>query len=152
ACDLVQDSGECQHYVLKWYYDKKRKICGQFWYGGCGGNKNRQAIDIGGEEAVRWIENWLNGQAQMVGISGARSSWRRIISSVPQGSILGPVQFNIFINYLDGEAECTPSKFVDGTKLGSVAVMPKGCAAIQRDLDRLEKSADRNLVKFNRKK
>ncbi|XP_071660993.1 collagen alpha-4(VI) chain-like isoform X1 [Patagioenas fasciata] len=41
ACDLVQDSGECQNYVLKWYYDKEQKVCGQFWYGGCGGNKNR---------------------------------------------------------------------------------------------------------------
>ncbi|KAI1242879.1 hypothetical protein IHE44_0000435 [Lamprotornis superbus] len=41
ACDLVQDSGECQNYILKWYYDKEQKICGQFWYGGCGGNKNR---------------------------------------------------------------------------------------------------------------
>ncbi|XP_071592972.1 collagen alpha-4(VI) chain-like [Heliangelus exortis] len=41
ACDLVQDSGECQNYVLKWYYDKEKKMCGQFWYGGCGGNKNR---------------------------------------------------------------------------------------------------------------
>uniref|UniRef100_A0A803Y8V6 Uncharacterized protein n=3 Tax=Meleagris gallopavo TaxID=9103 RepID=A0A803Y8V6_MELGA len=41
VCDLVQDSGECQNYVLKWYYNKEQKMCGQFWYGGCGGNKNR---------------------------------------------------------------------------------------------------------------
>ncbi|XP_026699248.1 collagen alpha-4(VI) chain-like isoform X1 [Athene cunicularia] len=41
ACGLAQDSGECENYVLKWYYDKEQKTCGQFWYGGCGGNKNR---------------------------------------------------------------------------------------------------------------
>uniref|UniRef100_A0A8C0IFM7 BPTI/Kunitz inhibitor domain-containing protein n=1 Tax=Bubo bubo TaxID=30461 RepID=A0A8C0IFM7_BUBBB len=41
ACGLAQDSGECENYVLKWYYDKEQKMCGQFWYGGCGGNKNR---------------------------------------------------------------------------------------------------------------
>ncbi|XP_027515370.1 collagen alpha-6(VI) chain [Corapipo altera] len=41
ACDLVQDSGECQNYILKWYYHKEQKMCGQFWYGGCGGNRNR---------------------------------------------------------------------------------------------------------------
>ncbi|XP_067148283.1 collagen alpha-6(VI) chain-like [Apteryx mantelli] len=41
ACDLLQDSGGCQDYVLKWYYNKAQKTCGQFWYGGCGGNKNR---------------------------------------------------------------------------------------------------------------
>ncbi|XP_014381510.1 collagen alpha-6(VI) chain-like isoform X1 [Alligator sinensis] len=41
ACVVAQETGECQDYVLKWYYDKEQKTCGQFWYGGCGGNKNR---------------------------------------------------------------------------------------------------------------
>ncbi|XP_035174509.1 collagen alpha-6(VI) chain [Oxyura jamaicensis] len=41
ACDLARDSGECQNYDLKWYYNKEQKMCSWFWYGGCGGNKNR---------------------------------------------------------------------------------------------------------------
>ncbi|XP_010221222.1 PREDICTED: collagen alpha-6(VI) chain [Tinamus guttatus] len=41
TCDLPQDSGECQDYVLKWSYNKWQKTCDPFWYGGCGGNKNR---------------------------------------------------------------------------------------------------------------
>ncbi|XP_023137697.2 collagen alpha-6(VI) chain-like isoform X2 [Amphiprion ocellaris] len=41
VCLLTMDAGDCQNYVLMWFYDSKRGVCSRFWYGGCGGNKNR---------------------------------------------------------------------------------------------------------------
>ena len=61
----------------------------------------------------------------------------------------GPVLFNIFSNDLLDGAECTCSNFDDDTKLKGAADTPEGSAAIQWILNRLDKWADRNLMKFN---
>ncbi|XP_021530048.2 collagen alpha-4(VI) chain-like isoform X4 [Aotus nancymaae] len=40
-CSMDPVQGECQDYTLKWYYNKEKRVCQQFWYGSCGGNANR---------------------------------------------------------------------------------------------------------------
>ncbi|CAM5083152.1 unnamed protein product [Eretmochelys imbricata] len=100
----------------------------------------------------RWIESWLDCWAQQVMINGFMSSWQLVSSGVPQGSVLGSVLFNIFINDLDDGINCTLRKFADVTKLVGEIDTLEGRDRVQSNLDKLEDWAKRNLMRFNKDK
>ena len=65
--------------------------------------------------AARWIRNWLAGCCQLVCINQSYSNWAPVTSGIPQGIVLGPLPFLIYINYLDTNIVSKISKFADDT-------------------------------------
>lgn len=74
------------------------------------------------------------------------------LMAYPLQSILKPTPSSIFIKNQDDGSEGSLSQFIDDVKLGKVVDKPKGRAAIQRNIVRLEKWADGNCLKFNEEK
>ena len=88
-----------------------------------------------------WIRNWLTDRRQRVLVGGEESEWQevRVKSGVPQGSLLGPILFNIFNNDIDLLIELLTLliKFADDTKLANIIKGQEDQRVLQECLDRL---------------
>lgn len=101
-----------------------------------------------------WIEDWLSNRRQRVVIAGSNSEWGDVESGVIQGSVLGPILFDVYIDDLDEVVRMITliKKFADDTKLGQTIKSPEDRAKLQEALDGVDNWARQWGMEFNHSK
>ncbi len=86
------------------------------------------------EPLLRSVTEWLHGREQRVVINGKASEWRPVVSGVPQGSVIAPILFTIYINDIDVNVCSEILKFADDTKLFRRIASVIDAVCLQEDL------------------
>ena len=87
---------------------------------------------------LNWLSDWTKGRAQRVVLNGINSSWADVLSSVVQGSVLGPVLFTIFINDIDTvitDPRTKMFKYADDSKFGRPIRSETDALSLQSAID-----------------
>lgn len=98
---------------------------------------------------LNWIEAFLSGRSQRVVMGQAHSDWLPVTSGVPQGSVLGPTLFIIFINDLVDQLKSIAKLYADDTKLISIINSIADCQRLQEDLDLISNWTKTWLMQLN---
>ena len=96
-----------------------------------------------------WIETWLSGRQQRVLLNGSKSEWQDVLSGVPQGSVLGPLLFLIFINKIENKINSKVLKFADDIKMFRMIRSENDHDIFQSDLNKLVEWSEAWQMKFN---
>ena len=95
-------------------------------------------------QLLNWIKDFLNGRKQRVVVN----EWKDVVSGVPQGSVIGPLLFVLYINDLPDVVEAEVYLFADDTKI-FCKILENGSSSLQEYLNRLQKWSDTWLLKFH---
>ena len=99
-----------------------------------------------------WKQNWLTDRKQRVSAEGETSAWTAVHSGVPQGSVLGPLLFLIYINDLEDGVASNIIKFADDTQIFRRVQTRQECRTLQEDLNRLEQWSAKWQMLFHHSK
>ena len=110
-----------------------------------------QAYGIRGK-VLQWIRNFLTAREQRVVINGVASKTAPVTSGIPQGSVLGPILFLIYVNDLPDFVSSKVKLFADDTKLYREIKNPQDKDVLQNDLDNLMKWSRIWQLPFNESK
>ena len=107
-----------------------------------------------GDRVVDWFWDFLSGRSMRVVLSGSSSSYRDVKSGVPQGSVVGPLLFLIYINHVVEGISAKFCLFADDLKLYLAFPHDKlkfqdGCASMQRDINLLSARSSSWGLKFS---
>ena len=99
---------------------------------------------------VNWIKEFLSDRKQKVMVNGECSTWYEVTSGIPQGSVLGPTLFVMYINSLpDVISQSSSYLFADDTKLANGIFENSDCEALQSDLNNMVEWTEKSLLKFH---
>ena len=107
-----------------------------------------EAIGVTGE-VKEWLGDWLRNRVQRVVVEGEESDWKKVLSSVVQGSVLGGTLFTIYIDDIDEGILTLLKKFADDTKIARKIKDEKDRDKFQEDLTRLSMWAKKWAMEFN---
>lgn len=110
--------------------------------------KQVQSFGINGQ-ALEWINSFLTNRRQQVRANGELSEFKPVLSGVPQGSILGPVLFTIYVNDIPSELDTLISLYADDTKIYSAITSESSIDSLKLDLRKLENWANLMQMKFH---
>ena len=96
-----------------------------------------------------WIKDFLRGREQRVVLNGYKSEWSEVRSGIPQGSVLGPILFLIYINDLPDVVNNIIKLFADDTKIYSVMDNPRSPESIQQDINKMVNWSEIWQLQFN---
>ena len=110
-----------------------------------------QSMGICGK-LLTWLTDYLNGRGQVVTVDGSKSSVLPVAAGVPQGSILGPLMFLIYINDLPDAIDALSLMFADDCTIlqpiSRPSLRPTKRAFLQSDIDNLCRWAKSNQINF----
>ncbi len=97
----------------------------------------------------QWIKIFLTNRSQTVVCDGATSTPKQVLSGVPQGTVLGPLLFLLYINDLPDQLQNTTRLFADDCLVYSSGKTTNHIDSLQQDLHKLEDWQDRWQMSFN---
>ena len=96
-----------------------------------------------------WIKSFLTDRKQQVQVNGSTSEWMDVTSGIPQGSVLGPLLFIVYINDLPDHIDSEAYLFADDTKLFRVIKSEEDTGILQQDLSRALEWSEEWLLRFH---
>ena len=97
----------------------------------------------------RWVADFLDGRSQRVVVEGEASEPRSVTSGVPQGSVIGPLLFLIFINDIPDGLSSQIRLFADDTIIYRPISSPDDTIALQEDITKLDKWSNDWQMEFH---
>ena len=141
--DIIQERegwADCVYLDLKKAFDKvphNRLMWKVRRFGGVSG------------KLAEWMENYLRGREMRTIVRGIKSEWKMVSSGVPQGSVLGPIMFLLYVNDMPIGINSYMNMFADDAKIMRKVKTLEDCNKLQEDLDKIYEWSVKWQMEFN---